>query len=212
MYNKGGRFKLKIKEEILRIAFQLFIEKGFKEVSINDLIKEVDIAPMCFDNYFNSKDQLIHDAIQNLFFSRFDDVIRINGENNESSQAQLLKIFRRYSETESYLNTDLSVINVNYSSIICLMIEGINGYEYMNKCIVDFNNKLLKKIKFIIEYGKSQGEISKSIDSKSTAKYILESLQNNVVLWAMNQNIDIKMLYETNFRYLWKNIKLHKIY
>lgn len=202
---------MKIKEKILRLAFQLFIQKGFKEVSINELLKEAGIEPICFDNYFNSKDHLISESIQKFFFSRFDDIIKINPENNESSQAQLLKIFRKYSETESYLNIDLSIMNVNYNSIICLMIEGIKGYEYMTKCIADFNNRLLEKIKCIIEYGKRKGEISNSVDPKSTAKYILESLQSNIVLWVMNQNIDIKMLYETNFRYLWKKIKSYEI-
>lgn len=204
-------YGVKIKDKILRIAFQLFIQKGFREVSINDLIKESGIEPICFDNYFNSKDYLISEAIQKFFFSRFDDIIKIDNENNGSSQEQLLKIFRKYSEIEGYLNIDLSLVSFNYNSIICLMVEGIKGYESMTRCIVDFNNRLLEKIKCIIEYGKRQGEISNSIDPKSTAKCILESLQNNIVLWAMNKNVNIKMLYETNFRYLWRNIKSYEI-
>lgn len=202
---------MKIRDKILKVAFQLFIQKGFKEVSINDLIKAVDIDPICFDNYFDNKDHLISEAIQKFFFSRFDDIIKINNEKNNSSQEQLLQIFRKYSETESYLNTELSLVSFNYNSIICLMIEGINGYESMTKCVVDFNNRLLEKIKYIIEYGKKKGEISELIDAKPTAKRILESLQNNIVLWVMNQNIDIRMLYEINFRYLWKRIKLYEV-
>lgn len=197
---------METKDKILKIAFKLFIERGFLEVSINDLTKEAGIAKRCFNEYFVSKDQLICETIEKLF-SRFDDIIKIPDEFNGLSKEKLLRIFQRYSEMESYLKINLSVRKFNYNSIICLTIEGMKCYESMTNCIIDFNNRLLKKIEYIIEEGKILGEISSSVDSKSTAKYTLASLQSNMVLWAMNQNIDIKMLYETDFGHIWNNIE-----
>ena len=77
----------------------------------------------------------------------------------------------------------------------------------MTNCIVDFNNRLLEKIECVIEEGKILGEISSKVDSKLMAIHTLTLLQSAIVLWAMNQNIDMKMLFETNFKYLWNNIK-----
>ena len=207
---KGGRCKVETKEQILKIAFKLFIERGFFEVSIKDLIKETGIARSYFDDYFHSKDQLICEAIERFFYSRFDDIIKITNEHNEVSKEKLLRIFQKYSETENYLKVNLSVSKFNYNSIICLIVDGIKYYESMTKYIVDFNNRLLAKLECVIEDGKILGEISSSVDSKSTAKNTLASLQSNIVLWAMNQNIDIKMLYETDFRHLWRTIKSYE--
>jgi AcrR family transcriptional regulator len=196
-----------IKGKILRIALKLFMERGFFEVSINDLIKEAGISKRSFNYYFNSKDQLICEAIEKLFFSHFEDVIRISDESNEISKDKLLRIFQIYSETDSYLKNNLSVKIFNYRSIICLTVEGIKDYKSMTNCIVDFNNRLLEKIEYVIENGKILGEISSRFDSKLVATHTLTLLQNAIVLWAMNQNIDMKMLFETNFKYLWNSIK-----
>ena len=183
------------------------MERGFFEVSINDLIKEAGISKSSFYYYFNSKDQLISEAIEKLFFSRFDDIIRISDECNGLSKDKLLRIFQTYSETENYLKNNLSVKRFNYKSIICLTVEGIKDYKSMTNCIVDFNNRLLEKMEYVIGEGKILGEISSKVDSKLMATNILTSLQSTIVLWAMNQNIDMKMLFETNFKYLWNNIK-----
>lgn len=197
-----------IKEKILKIALKLFIEIDFCEVSINDLINKAGISKSSFYYYFSSKDQLIHEAIEKLFFSRFEDVLKISDECNEISKNKLLRIFQIYSETEIYLKNNLSVKKVNYRSIIYLTVEGINDYKSMTNCIVDFNNRLLQKIECVIKDGKILGEISSKVDSKFIAIHTLTLLQNAIVLWAMNQKIDMKALFEINFKYLWNNIKV----
>lgn len=200
--------EFEIKEKVLKIALKLFMEIDFYEVSINDLIKKAGISKSSFYYYFSSKDQLICEAIEKLFFSRFEDILKISDECNEISKNKLLRIFQIYSETESYLKNNLSVKKFNYRSIINLTVEGIMDYKSMTNCIVDFNNRLLEKIEYVIEEGKILGEISSRVDSKFIATHILTLLQNAIVLWAMNQNIDMKMLFEINFKYLWNNIKV----
>lgn len=205
--NKVLEEKFQTKEMILNIAFKLFMERGFGEVSINDLIKAAGITKKRFSYDFNSKDQLISEAIEKVFFPHFDDIIQFSDECNESSKDKLQRIFKRYSEIRRYLKNNLRVRTFNYRSIICLMVEGIKDYKAMTNCIVDFNNKLLEKIEYVINDGKLLGEISSQVDSKLAAKYILTLLQNAIVLWVMNQNIDINKLFEVNFKYLWNKIK-----
>ena len=119
----------------------------------------------------------------------------------------MLNIFQKYSETESYFKSNFGIKKINYKLIIFLTIEGIKKYESMTKYITNFNNRLLEKIECIIEDGKRLGEISSKVSSKSIAIDTLSSLQSAIVLWVMNQNIDIKMLFEINFVYLWNGIK-----
>lgn len=200
--------EIQIKEKVLKIALKLFMEIDFYEVSINDLIKKAGISKSSFYYYFSSKDQLICEAIEKLFFSRFEDVLRISDECNEISKNKLLRIFQIYSETESYLKNNISVKKFNYRSIISLTVEGITDYKSMTNCIVGFNKRLLEKIKYVIEDGKLLGEISSNVDSKLIATQTITLLQNAIVLWAMNQSIDMKALFEINFKYLWNSIKV----
>ena len=197
-----------IKEKILKIAFKLFIERGFLEVSINELIKEVGMTKSGFYHYFESKDQLICEAIEKFLFPYFEDIIRIIDECNEFPKKKLSKIFQKYSEAESYLKNNFNVDKINYRLLTFFTIEGIKKYKIITKHIAKFHNRLLEKIESVIEDGKRLGEISSKVVSKSTARYTISSLQSLIVLWVMNQNIDIKELFETNFRYLWNSIKL----
>lgn len=209
---KGESCGVEIKEKILKIALKLFVERGFLEVSISDLIKEVGVTKIIFYNYFNSKDQLICEAMEKFLFPYFDDIIRITDEYNGSSKKKLLQIFQKYSKTESYFKSNFGINKINYKLITFLTIEGIKKYEPMTKYITNFNNRLLEKIECIIEEGKRLGEISSMVSSKSIAIETLSSLQNAIVLWVMNQNIDIKMLFEINFVYLWNGMKSSETY
>jgi len=204
---KGESCGVETKEKILKIALKLFIERGFFEVSINYLIKKVGIPKRVFYHYFKSKDQLICEVIEKLLFPRFEDIIRVTDECNGISKEKLLKIFQKYSEIESYLKDNFNVDKINYRSIIFLTNEGIKNYEPITNYIIDFNNRLVEKIEYVIEEGKRLGEISSTVDSKSMAIYTLKSLQSDIVLWGMNQNIDIKKLFKISFRYLWNSIK-----
>ncbi|WP_339327200.1 TetR/AcrR family transcriptional regulator C-terminal domain-containing protein [Clostridium beijerinckii] len=84
-------------------------------------------------------------------------------------------------------------------------MEGLKSYENRN-LVNDFNHILLEGIDNVVEEGKELGEILPEIDSLSTSKSIVSMLQSSMVLWAMNQNIDINLLFKTNFKYLWKSI------
>ena len=147
------------------------------------------------------------EAMEKFVFPCFDEITIITNEYSGFPKKKLLKLFQKYSEVESYLKHNLSIDKINYRLIIFLTIEGVKKYESMTKYIVDFNNKLLEEIECIIEEGKRLGEILSTVNSKSIAIYTLSSLQSALVLWGMNQNIDIKVLFETNFKYLWNSIK-----
>lgn len=69
--------KIQTKEIIFRIALKLFIERGFGDVLINDLIKAVGITKKEFAYEFKSKDQFISEIVEKLFFSHFNDIIYI---------------------------------------------------------------------------------------------------------------------------------------
>ncbi|MVX63447.1 TetR family transcriptional regulator [Clostridium chromiireducens] len=201
---------MEIKEKISRVALKLFVERGFFEVSISDLRIEMSIDKGDFCNYFKSKEQLVNETIDRLWAPYFKSIINAADECGESSKKKLFNIFQKYSEVESYLRDNFGVEKFDYRSIICLMIEGIKIYEQIPNRIVDLNNKLLEKIECVIEDGKRLGEVISTINSKSSAKQILSFLQSSVVLWGMNQNIDMKGLFKINFKHLWNRISVSK--
>ena len=60
------------KEKILKTSFNLFLEKGFTDVSINDVIKAVGLTKGGFYYYFESKEALLFEVIDKYLFSYLD--------------------------------------------------------------------------------------------------------------------------------------------
>jgi AcrR family transcriptional regulator len=57
----------KRKEEIMTVAMELFVEKGFL-ASVNDLVKRIGIAKGTFYHHFTEKEALIVDIYKELMF------------------------------------------------------------------------------------------------------------------------------------------------
>lgn len=58
------------KEDIINVARQLFIVKGYNKTTINEIIQEMDIAKGTFYHYFKSKEEvldcIVEEQIENL--------------------------------------------------------------------------------------------------------------------------------------------------
>jgi AcrR family transcriptional regulator len=51
------------KEHILKIAFRLFLLKNFKEVTMQDIVKETGLSKGAFYHYFASKEQVFQEVV-----------------------------------------------------------------------------------------------------------------------------------------------------
>jgi len=61
------------KENILTESFQLFLNEGYKEVSVNRIIKKCEISKGAFYHHFESKDDLYAKVLNRFFFNYFKD-------------------------------------------------------------------------------------------------------------------------------------------
>ena len=57
------------KEKILNVAFSLFLQKGYREVSLKEIVKEVGLTKGAFYHYFEGKEQLFAEVIDAFFMS-----------------------------------------------------------------------------------------------------------------------------------------------
>ena len=80
--------------ELVEAAEQLFIEKGFDEASVSDIVKKVNVAQGTFYYYFKSKDDILDEIVDRLM----DDIIDIlNIVINDEELNAVQKIFRLFS-------------------------------------------------------------------------------------------------------------------
>ena len=66
--------KIKIKEDIMETALDLFHEKGKKSLSISELTKRVGIAQGSFYNFWKDKESLIIDLMAYRSIQKLNDI------------------------------------------------------------------------------------------------------------------------------------------
>lgn len=62
-----GDFLNERKRHVMKVAHQLFVEKGFQATSVQDIIDESGISKGTFYNYFSSKNELLISIFQDIF-------------------------------------------------------------------------------------------------------------------------------------------------
>ena len=59
------------KKRILSICVQMFIEKGYKQTTMLDILKESDVSAGTFQNIFHTKDDVLLELIEFMFNNQF---------------------------------------------------------------------------------------------------------------------------------------------
>lgn len=60
------------KKRILSACVKMFIEKGYKETTMLDIIREADVSAGTFQNIFHTKDGVLYELIEFMFFHQFE--------------------------------------------------------------------------------------------------------------------------------------------
>ena len=60
------------KDKILHVAFSLFIHKGYRDVSLREIVDEVGLTKGAFYHYFKGKEQLFSEVVDHFFLGMSD--------------------------------------------------------------------------------------------------------------------------------------------
>lgn len=71
---------VEIKNRILSVCVRLFIEQGYNQTPISQIIKEADVSASSFQNFFHTKDGVLSELIKTMFSGQFGVARSIIGE------------------------------------------------------------------------------------------------------------------------------------
>ncbi|MBR1567290.1 MAG: helix-turn-helix transcriptional regulator, partial [Oscillospiraceae bacterium] len=67
------------KQELLEIAYDLFLTRGYENTSVDEIIEKAQIAKGTYYYYFSSKEQMLEDVIERMIESEAEMARRIVG-------------------------------------------------------------------------------------------------------------------------------------
>lgn len=163
-----------IRTRIIETAWRLFHEKGFRDTTINDIIREAEISKGTFYYYFRSKDDML-DTLSDVFDTEYE---RIVGEFSEdmSSFDKLVELNYRM-HTFINDNIDYRLLSYLYSTQII---------KEHTSSLLDRNRYYFRLLEQIIEDGRKKGELTEDLTVSETVNYYIIEERALVTDWCMN--------------------------
>lgn len=134
------------RKEIIEVSSRLFAEKGFDSCSINDILREVNIAKGTFYYYFKSKEEVLDAITQEGIQLIMDKAVPLSKDETLTSKKKLLKIVEAM-KIDTQMEEDL--LNELHTPNNALLHQ---------KLLVTILNEVAPLITEVIEEGIERGE------------------------------------------------------
>ena len=163
------------KDKILHVAFSLFIHKGYRDVSLREIVDEVGLTKGAFYHYFKGKEQLFTEVIDHFFLGLNDTIYE------QLPKAQLKSFMTEYVEKLVEQIRHISRDALKQGDTISL------SYYYLAfdalRILPDFATKIHEVFHReerawieVIENAKASGEIVSSVESRHLAILFISAI------------------------------------
>ena len=154
------------KTAILKAARRLFLEKGFKAVTVESIAKKAELSKGSIYLYFNSKEEIYaHILLSDI--DKFHDRISNLLENTLSPSEMLIKLANIY--VDFFLN-DRELFRILMTFM--LHTSDMNLPEDLNNHIIKTTNKTISIIEHVLKYGIEQGEFPVTLNLRQSRNAI----------------------------------------
>lgn len=168
------------KELIIRTSLKLFMQKGFKEVTMSEIIKETDSSKGSVYHHFESKEQIFEEAVKyfynNMMITDYKDFPQTS-----------LKAFYNFYLKRLEDTPDDTDEGANILAFFSDAIRRVPSFTSINETQ---KNKELSAWTTIVSVAKEKGEIQTEIPNENIARMFL-NISDGIALNRMITNRDI---------------------
>lgn len=205
---------MKTENEILDLAFHMFLEKGFSAVSTNELIRETGLTKGGFYYAFKSREDLDHRVIEKYLKGFF----RLQAEGMQQvwedsgrdipTEELLWKGFFHPMEFSNYQkNVGADVLFRNF---YFLLYESMKKFPDVLAAFQTHAGQKEENLRRILERGQQRGEIRRDIDLEDAITNIITMQGGILALMVLDDKINEGEKYQYIMRQMWKGISTKK--
>lgn len=174
----------KTKEHILNTAFKLFLQKSYREVTMQELQESAKMSRGGLYHHFKNKEEIFLATVKKFFFSMMEeplDMAAMEGRSfMENFQAYLT--YKQDMMNKMLKHTGLEELDSNYFMLVFQTIQ------YFPETKVELRQQVVQETKNwaqIIEIAQQKGEIKPDLDPATLAQhiyYLLDGLEMHLVM------------------------------
>ena len=205
---------MKTEREILKLAFALFLEKGFSEVSTNELIRAAELTKGGFYYVFKSREELDQKVVEwyiRPFFTKPLERMEAvwEGEKQDISTEDL--IWQGFFLPQRFLHFQQEIgMEIAFRNFYFLLYESMKKFPSVIGYFQDFSEKRKKCLYQILERGQKRGEVMQNMDLDNYVTMVLAMQDGILALKVLDDGIDDEEKYKKIQKQMWKDISVDR--
>ncbi|MCG8569617.1 MAG: TetR/AcrR family transcriptional regulator [Spirochaetes bacterium] len=194
------------KTQIIKVALKHICLKGYKDVSLNEIAKEVGIAKPSLYHYFKGKDEMFSEVIR-YFFSWWGKWMKDIFHAETDLKTLLEKMLTSFAQIDRELMDILETKEEMRFGVYYLVFDSIRYVPRFDEIYGKNNQEMEKLFKVKVEEAIARKVISKRIDY-TTIFYLFGALLEGInISRILDTTIDANRIGEKCFEIIWNGIK-----
>ncbi|MCQ4923325.1 TetR family transcriptional regulator [Tissierella carlieri] len=183
----SNQYKINKRKELLEAAKRVFIQKGYIQATMQDIIDEAGISRGALYSYFNNIQHVFEELLK---LEDEMDILYFEKEEKSSFWQQLINWIKMQQK---------NIESINQSLLLCKTEFFLTTYRNSNKTsnpyVIERYKELASSIKGFIEEGVKKEEFKPCMPSGSIALYII-SFIDGLMLDTFNLGIEVTKVNE----------------
>jgi AcrR family transcriptional regulator len=179
---------------LFRCALRLFAERGFPNVTVEDITEAADVGKGTFFNYFVSKDHVLG-VMAEIQLGKVREAVTLAESGEQTIQSVLHRLFLRVAE-EPGRSPDLARALITSF----LASEGVRHLIERNM------SEGRKMVAQIVAAGQKRGEIDSRLKKEKVALQLQQAFLGTLLLWSLRGEPALESWIEESFQHFWRAI------
>jgi AcrR family transcriptional regulator len=179
---------------LFRCAVQLFSERDFANVTVEEITEAADVGKGTFFNYFESKDQVLGVMAEIQLGKAAEALARVE-RGKQTIHAVLHRLFLRLAEEPG-----------RSPELARTIISSFLAREKVRKHVALKMQEGHEIAARIVALGQERGEIDRALKRDVVAMQAMQTIMGTVLLWSLHEEPALKVWMENSFQHFWKSI------
>ncbi|MCG8479020.1 MAG: TetR/AcrR family transcriptional regulator [Spirochaetales bacterium] len=172
---KRQRQAIETKKHLFETAVRLFNEKGYDNVTVEEITSQAGVAKGSFYTYFRSKSEIVIEEFRNI-----DDYYRKYARNLKRYPTAQKRIV---AFTRAQLKYVRDVVDIKLLKLLYVNNIAVPDSEHI---LIDTDRYLHHLMREMIEFGQERGELRSDVSAETLSLYVNRAMRSMFLDWAIS--------------------------